>query len=268
MLQATCYGTQCLFQILLFWLQVTNITDLSSAYPFLINPNGGNVGIGTSSPNGPLDIIGATYDGKYTISLYDSAAVAADIGGGIYFGGNYTGTTKTGWAGILGRKDNATSGEYGGYMAFYTRTNGTAPAERMRISSAGNLLIGTQSDYGTGNTLQVSGGNIRHYLNNETCAITHNGSMTVANGGTKTVTVTNGGLIFISENNTGDGALFYAGYKSATVVVIADPNGRYAGTNTAGKACLYKSANNGTATFINNLGSSLSFTIYAITNSD
>jgi len=123
------------------WLQVTNITDLSSAYPFLINPNGGNVGIGTSSPNGPLDVVGPLYGGLYTLSLYDSAAVAANIGGGIYFGGKYNSTTYTGWAGILGRKDNATSGEYGGYMAFYTRTNGSAPAERMRIGSDGSVSV-------------------------------------------------------------------------------------------------------------------------------
>jgi hypothetical protein len=112
--------------------------------------SGGNVGIGTSSPNGPLDIVGTLYGGLYTLSLYDSAAVAANIGGGIYFGGNYTGTTKTGWAGILGRKDNATDGQYGGYMAFYTRTHGVAPAERMRITSGGNVLIGGTSDIASG----------------------------------------------------------------------------------------------------------------------
>jgi hypothetical protein len=154
-------------------------------------------------------------------------------------------------------------------------TNSTDGALRVRnqantldwlfVRGDGNVGIGTISP---GALLEINGGSIKHYLNNETCAINHQGTMTVANGGTKSINVTNGGLIFISENNTGDGALFFCGYKSATVVVIADPNGRYAGTNTAGKACLYKSANNGTATFINNLGSSLSFTIYAITNSD
>jgi hypothetical protein len=108
------------------------------------------VGIGTSSPNGPLDVVGPLYGGLYSLSLYDSAAVAADIGGGIYFGGNYTGTTKTGWAGILGRKDNATDGQYGGYMAFQTRTNGSSPAERMRITSAGILCVRTTSAFTSG----------------------------------------------------------------------------------------------------------------------
>ena len=121
--------------------------------------NSGNVGIGTGTPNGPLDIVGTLYGGLYTLSLYDSAAVAANIGGGIYFGGNYTGTTKTGWAGILGRKDNATDGEYGGYMAFQTRTHGSAPAERMRITSAGYVGIGTTTSvYAAYSKLIVAGG--------------------------------------------------------------------------------------------------------------
>ena len=123
--------------------------------------SGGNVGIGTSSPNGPLDVVGPLYGGLYTLSLYDSAAVAADIGGGIYFGGNYTGTTKTGWAGILGRKENATDGQYGGYMAFQTRTNGFAPAERMRVRSDGTVLIGkTTTGMSSNGTQLVSNGEI------------------------------------------------------------------------------------------------------------
>ena len=129
---------------------------------FRIQDNG-NVGIGTSSPNGPLDVVGPLYGGLYTLSLIDSAAVAADIGGGIYFGGNYTGTTKTGWAGILGRKDNATDGQYGGYMAFLTRTNGSAPAERMRITSGGFVKMSNSGTYGTTNNVYE----IRSSTNND-----------------------------------------------------------------------------------------------------
>lgn len=32
------------------WLQVTNKTNLSLSYPLLLNPNGGSVNIGTTSP--------------------------------------------------------------------------------------------------------------------------------------------------------------------------------------------------------------------------
>ena len=32
------------------WLQVTDVSNLAITYPLLLQPNGGNVGIGTSSP--------------------------------------------------------------------------------------------------------------------------------------------------------------------------------------------------------------------------
>jgi hypothetical protein len=38
------------------WLQSTNQTDLSLNYPLLLNPNGGSVGIGTTSPSAKLQI--------------------------------------------------------------------------------------------------------------------------------------------------------------------------------------------------------------------
>lgn len=86
-----------------------------------------------------LDNIGNT-----SLVLTDDTAIAANIGGGVFFGGKYTGSTKTTWASIVGLKENATDGEYGGYLQFLTRPNGGSHTERMRITPAGvvSLILG------------------------------------------------------------------------------------------------------------------------------
>jgi hypothetical protein len=38
------------------WLQATDVSDLGTYYPLLLNPNGGNVGIGTINPDGKLHV--------------------------------------------------------------------------------------------------------------------------------------------------------------------------------------------------------------------
>ena len=212
--------------------------------------NNNRVGIGTNNPSELLEVSGATPRVRI-ISTTNS-----NNSGLILTTKNSSGTTQAGGLYYIP-----------GTTPFLT-LSGDNSGTHLNVTSGGNVLIGTTTDYSADYKLQVSGGSIRHYLNNENCALNHSGSMTVANGGTKTLTIANGGLVFISDNNTGDGAVFFCTYVSSTITLIADPNGHYAATNTAGKACLYKSANSSSATFINNLGSSRGFTIYQIQNSD
>jgi hypothetical protein len=80
-------------------------------------------------------------------------------GGSLAFGGVFSSdnnqTNTTAYAQISGRKNNATSSDYAGYMAFATRVNGGAITERMRITHDGGVLIGKTSNlYGT---LDVNG---------------------------------------------------------------------------------------------------------------
>ena len=78
------------------------------------------------------------------IRVYSTDSQAADLGGGISFGGYYVGTSTTAdFANIKSGKDNSTSGNYAGYLAFSTNAQATGNVERMRIKSNGDVLIKT-----------------------------------------------------------------------------------------------------------------------------
>jgi hypothetical protein len=109
----------------------------------------GNVGIGQTSPSVALVVSGTASVNaamQRVIQVFDQQTAATGVGGGISFGGYITGTSGTGeFSSIQGVKENATAGDYAGALYFTTRTNGNSPAERMRIDSSGNLLVGTTS---------------------------------------------------------------------------------------------------------------------------
>ena len=109
------------------------------------------LGIGTSSPIVKLDVFGPQLDTNNTGNIFstDNSALGANKGGGVLFGGYYTGTTRTAWAAVSGLKNNATDGDFGGYLAFKTRVNGGSLSEVMRIDSSGNLGLGVTPSTGT-----------------------------------------------------------------------------------------------------------------------
>jgi hypothetical protein len=105
-------------------MQSTSQTSFSSYnYRLYINPSG-NVGIGTTSPSRLLSLGGTAY---IDMVLKSTSASGASGGGTIYFGNSSTDSS-----GIL----NYDHG--GNYMNFFT-----AGSERMRITSDGNVGIGT-----------------------------------------------------------------------------------------------------------------------------
>lgn len=71
-----------------------------------------------------------------------SDSLAINKGGSIALGGVYTGTTTTTFAGIAGRKENATDGNYAGYLQFNTSTHGPGGSEKARLTSTGKFGIG------------------------------------------------------------------------------------------------------------------------------
>ena len=87
-------------------------------------------------------------DSTVFVSGANSYSGKANTGGVLAFGGEYDSSSNiTHWAGIAGLADNNTNSNYAGYMAFYTRANGAAAVERMRLTSDGNAGIGLTPSY-------------------------------------------------------------------------------------------------------------------------
>ena len=130
----------------------------------------GNVGIGATSPLAKNHTLGAgtavvasgsdgaaeaiieganiAMTSSYgNLNVISNTAQAADTGGQIAFAGKSTDSSNVyaTWGVIKGAKENATSANIASYLAFSTRANGAGNTEKLRITSAGKVGIGTTS---------------------------------------------------------------------------------------------------------------------------
>ncbi len=130
-----------------------NITNNNGTLTALsLNPTSGNVGVGTTGPTTKLQI-DSTAD--QILSLYRTSA-GTGAGIGVSFDSYNSNNTKTNYARIYGNESVLTAGSESGYLQFYTTNSGT-PTEKVRITSTGNVGIGTTAPAGR---LDVGGGNI------------------------------------------------------------------------------------------------------------
>jgi len=126
--------------------------------------NAGNVGIGTSSPQSLLNVYSSTA-GNANITMSDATL-------GVTYGGQVRGygTVSVGGFAEIGVLDSGTYSkgllvaQQANYVAVYTGTGGSS-AERMRIDSSGNLLVGTTSfAYSNTNNLMFAPSGGRGYF--------------------------------------------------------------------------------------------------------
>ncbi|MES2931066.1 MAG: immunoglobulin-like domain-containing protein [Patescibacteria group bacterium] len=142
----------------------------------------GNVGIGTTGPVAKLHVSDGTVNAAAGLptaivtaanttliseasifSVQSTSVQAADMGGSINLGGRGTdaATGAISFAHIAGRKENAISANFAGYLQFGTSDSASDLTERMRITSTGNVGIGTTTPtekLGIAGNIMLSGG--------------------------------------------------------------------------------------------------------------
>lgn len=122
-----------------FLVEDSASTDSS---PFLIDASG-NVGVGSSSPStfGKMAVVGGIY--RVSESSGEEPIIVHSFGNGSYSSGMYS--------------VNTFSGNFGNGLSFKTSDTSGSTAERVRISSAGRMLIGKTVD-DTYNSFQLHTG--------------------------------------------------------------------------------------------------------------
>lgn len=147
------------------WLQSTNRYNLAIVYPLLLNPNGGNVGIGTTAPSVPLEvqrnISGTSENVLARFRLENTSNTAADKYLEIF-------SDNTEGAAIVGLN---TYRQGGSASRFEIRNENTTA---LSITSSSFVGIGTISP---GEKLEVNGGvRLNTVTAKPTCDSSHRGT--------------------------------------------------------------------------------------------
>lgn len=121
----------------------TNSTNDPSTTRMTILGTTGYIGMGIGAPTYKLDVRG-TYDANGIISVRSTDSAAINVGGVLGFGGFHNGSSnQSQWAWIKGAKENSNVNDNASYLSFATMISGGSPTERLRITSGGDLMVGT-----------------------------------------------------------------------------------------------------------------------------
>jgi len=214
-------------------LRGTNLSLISSgATPMILATNstermritsGGNVGIGTTSPSNRLSVYESTGS---TTSTMDFSTIGNSIKGHIGMWSNNFYITSN-W--FYNGSQNADNTGYGlnaigfynsGFMSFLTSPAGsTSPSERMRITSTGNVGIGTTSPGAKLEVVDTNGSQL--LIGYSTTATNYYDATThifrATYGGTERMRITSGGEVLIgTTSDAGDYKLQVNGRVLAT----------------------------------------------------
>lgn len=154
----------------------------------------------------------------------------------------------------------STAGAYSGSLRFSNAVAGIL-AERMRISSAGNILLGTTTDDGA-HRIQASSSSgkiFRFYTNNGEFTMVRESLANATSVGLETLIPTlsshMGKITFTSGSN---GAVIDVACSNGTTAIMSDPFSKAAITDTAGKICFINDGD-GTVSIKNNSGASVTY---------
>lgn len=118
--------TICLLAILNFTLSISFAQQWNTSGNHISNSNSGNVGIGTSTPNAKLEVVGPATGTGAAIRASGGGDVLMNSGGTIFFDGNYSYAT----------------GNYIRPLAANTQAFFTSGTERLKITPDGKIGIG------------------------------------------------------------------------------------------------------------------------------